>query len=137
MAKPKVFRVLRLPPPQFSVNGFAGYRTRHYGTHALRVDLGANALTIWTSYGRPIAFAVGGGPRIVCRNVWSRTTGRHLNRIDYGYHLGRLAPALFAQEWRAQVLPLLVQLQRPPARRSRKVPAAPPYNSPGIYDGFY
>lgn len=41
-------------------------------------------LTIWFSYETPIAFRVIGQPTIVRQNVWSTTTGKHLNRIDGG-----------------------------------------------------
>ena len=42
------------------------------------------ALTLWFSYETPIAFKVDGQPRIVRENIWSTTTGKHLNAIDGG-----------------------------------------------------
>lgn len=44
------------------------------------VELGT-ALTVWFSYSTVIAFAVPGMGRIKSENVWSRTTGKHLNSI--------------------------------------------------------
>ncbi len=39
------------------------------------------ALTLYWSYKTIVAFAVS-GRIVVCENVWSRTTGKHLNFID-------------------------------------------------------
>lgn len=44
------------------------------------VELGQN-LSVWFSYSTVIAFAVPGLGRIKSENVWSRTTGKHLNSI--------------------------------------------------------
>lgn len=44
------------------------------------VELG-KTLTVWFSYGTPVAFAVPGLGRIKSENVWSRTTGKHLNSL--------------------------------------------------------
>ena len=39
-------------------------------------------LTVWFSYNTPIAFQVGGFPKVIRENVWGITTGKHLNAID-------------------------------------------------------
>ena len=44
------------------------------------VELGQN-LSVWFSYSTVIAFAVPGLGRIKSQNIWSRTTGKHLNSI--------------------------------------------------------
>lgn len=40
-------------------------------------------LEIWYSYETPVAFRFA-GKRVVSENVWSSTTGKHLNAIDGG-----------------------------------------------------
>lgn len=39
-------------------------------------------LTIWFSYKTPVAFQVGGHPRVISVNYWGSTTGGHINDID-------------------------------------------------------
>ena len=41
-------------------------------------------LTVWFSYRTPIAFRTPDTGRIVCENVWSKTTGKHLSWLDGG-----------------------------------------------------
>ena len=62
----------------------------------------AGPLTLWFSYSSLIAFAIEGRGRWVSRNVWSPTTGGHLNAIDGG-HGTRLAPDEFRAAWTAYV----------------------------------
>ena len=47
-----------------------------------KVNIGG--VRVWFSYETPIAFQVDGQPRVVRENVWSNTTGKHLNAIDGG-----------------------------------------------------
>ena len=47
-----------------------------------RIDVGAVAY--WYSYTTLVGVRVAGSPATVRRNVWSTTTGRHLNLIDGG-----------------------------------------------------
>ena len=47
-----------------------------------KVNIGT--VMVWFSYETPIAFKVDGQPRVVRENVWSTTTGKHLNSIDGG-----------------------------------------------------
>lgn len=39
-------------------------------------------ITVWFSYKTPIAFKIGNNERIIHKNIWSNTTGKHLNMID-------------------------------------------------------
>ena len=48
-------------------------------TPAHRVEI--NNLTLWFSYRTPVAFSYM-GEFCIRENVWSTTTGRHLNEID-------------------------------------------------------
>ena len=52
------------------------------GANFHMVDLGK--VCVWFSYETPIAFKVDGQPRVVRENIWSSTTGKHLNSIDGG-----------------------------------------------------
>ena len=47
-----------------------------------KVNVGT--ITVWFSYDTPFAFKVYGQPRVVRENIWSTTTGKHLNAIDGG-----------------------------------------------------
>ena len=55
-------------------------QTRSGSSGAIYVEIGP--LTIWFSYYTPIAFQVGGEPRVISRNYWGNGTGAHLNLID-------------------------------------------------------
>lgn len=46
-----------------------------------KINIGTT--TVWFSYDTPIAFR-SSGERVVRENVWSTTTGKHLNAIDGG-----------------------------------------------------
>lgn len=61
-------------------------------------ELYVGDLTLWFSYTTIVAFAIPGVGRRVCENVWSQTTGRHLNEIDNGNKAGRLPRAQFEKE---------------------------------------
>jgi hypothetical protein len=52
------------------------------GAHTLRFDIGG--YSFWYSYKTLVAFHAPGHPRIVSENVWTVTTGKHLNMIDGG-----------------------------------------------------
>jgi hypothetical protein len=54
--------------------------TRYGGTGATYVEIGP--LTIWFSYSEPVAFQVGGEPRVISVNYWGNGTGAHINLID-------------------------------------------------------
>ena len=59
----------------------ASYKhTRYSSLNALYVEIGP--LTIWFSYSTPVAFQVGGEPRVIAQNIWGNGTGAHINLID-------------------------------------------------------
>lgn len=61
-----------------STHGIEIHRSEN--NNLTRVYLGTN-LTIWFSYETPVAFAISGEGTFKSENIWSRTTGRHLNTI--------------------------------------------------------
>ena len=63
------------------------------GTNGTVVFLGR--LTVWFSYKTPVAFQVGGNPRVVRDNTWGPTTGAHLNEIDGGNKAARIPGEAF------------------------------------------
>lgn len=46
-------------------------------------------LVLWFSYETVVAFHIPGKPRVVCENVWTQTTGKHLTAIDGGNKASR------------------------------------------------
>lgn len=56
--------------------------SRSQNNNLTRVYVGD--LILWFSYETIVAFHAPGSSRRVCENVWSQTTGRHLNEIDGG-----------------------------------------------------
>jgi hypothetical protein len=62
-------------------------------------------LTCWFSYETVIAFQIGGHHRVVSKNYWSQTTGRHLNAIDGGGKAvkARVDADTFAKLWASTV----------------------------------
>lgn len=93
-------RVVRLP----EMSRYGEYASSNHAWHALRFDVGN--LTIWFSYTTPVAFQVHGHDRVICENVWSPTTGKHLNWINPDHQL-RVTPAEFQRQWGEQVSPLV------------------------------
>lgn len=57
--------------------------------------LWTNQCTVWFSYKTIVAFKDKKGKLHVCENVWSNTTGRHLNDIDGGDKENRIPRAKF------------------------------------------
>lgn len=47
--------------------------------HAICVDLGE--IRLYYSYEMPVAFWIAGEGMAVSENVWTRTTGKHINRL--------------------------------------------------------
>ena len=62
--------------------------------NGLRFIVGARSF--WFSYQTLVAFYSPKTGRVVHENVWSRTTGKHLNAIDHGDKASRVDAALFA-----------------------------------------
>jgi hypothetical protein len=88
-----------------TISNYGEYSSSNYGAHSLRVDVGP--LTIWYSYRTPVAFRLDGHGKVVHRNDWGTTTGKHLNWIDDGNKPGRVSADEFRRQWDAQVAPLL------------------------------
>lgn len=65
-----------------SITNYGQYSSDNYGANSLRLDIGP--LTVWFSYKTPVAFQLDGKLRVVRRNQWGPTTGKHLNWIDGG-----------------------------------------------------
>ena len=87
-----------------SFRSYGQYSSDNYGAHSLRIDFGP--VTVWFSYTTPIAFHVTGHERVVLRNYWKTTTGKHLNRIDGGSYQAKKARVdqdTFDRLWREQV----------------------------------
>jgi len=66
-------------PIVVSKRSYGGYAIDNYGAHSLAVDIGN--LTLYFSYDTVIAYQDKGDFHI-CKNMWSTTTGRHLNRLS-------------------------------------------------------
>lgn len=61
-----------------------------------KVEL-TDSIGIWFSYETPIAFRVD-DTTYISENVWSQTTGKHLNYIDGGAKAGRMKHADFLKK---------------------------------------
>lgn len=61
------------------ISTYGEYSNSNYGAHCLEVDLGP--LSLYYSYSTIVAFSDGHG-LVVSENVWSKTTGKHLNWIQ-------------------------------------------------------
>ncbi len=55
-------------------------------------------MTLWFSYHTLVAFRVG-SVKVVHKNVWSNTTGKHLNAIDGGDKESRVDAETFKAKW--------------------------------------
>lgn len=58
---------------------YSNYSSGNYGAHTIAVSVGR--LTLFFSYNTVVAFKDGFN-FVISENVWSRTTGKHLNWID-------------------------------------------------------
>lgn len=61
---------------------------KYAGNNTLKIITGQGVY--WFSYTTCIAFKSIGGPLVVHQNIWSNTTGRHLNVLDGGNHDARV-----------------------------------------------
>ena len=61
------------------IESYGNYASSNYGAHSLRVSIGT--LTLYFSYETVVAFKTC-GRLICCKNVWTTTTGKHLNWIE-------------------------------------------------------
>lgn len=90
-------RIKRLP----KIASYGRYSGDNYGAHCLVVDIGP--LTVWFSYRTPVAFHLDGQSRVVRKNCWGPTTGKHLNWIDGGNKKDRVTEEEFERLWGEQV----------------------------------
>ena len=78
---------------------YAKYNTANYGANAIVLTIGN--LTLYFSYDTIVAFE-NENELVICENVFSNTTGRHLNlidrnkkkRISYGQFVSKLEEVL-------------------------------------------
>jgi hypothetical protein len=91
------------------IGNYGRYTSGNYGAHTLYIVIGP--LTIWFSYKTAIAFQVDGNDRVIHKNIWSTTTGKHLNMIDYDKSK-RVSAEVFQKAWDKQVIPALKRLMR-------------------------
>jgi len=75
------------------LSSYGQYAKSNNGRTTLREDRGG--ITLWYSYDTVVAFKELGRRRKVSENVWSTTTGKHLNWIDGGDKKNRLEGAKF------------------------------------------
>lgn len=55
------------------------YKSKNFGSNFMKATI--DTLSIWFSYGTPIAFENGKG-LVVSENCWCVTTGKHLNWVS-------------------------------------------------------
>lgn len=78
---------------------YGQYNSNNYGScRAIEVSDGEHYLVLYYSYSTIIAFSESGTGRRVSENVWSVTTGKHLNWIDGGEKSTRLKHGDFERE---------------------------------------
>lgn len=80
---------MRLPV----IRSYGEYKSSNYGVNSLMVSF-PSGFNIYYSYDTVVAFDSKYGRR-VRRNVWSTTTGKHLNWIDNGAKSERISGAQF------------------------------------------
>lgn len=75
-----------------TINNYGYYSSNNYGAHSLKVEIppsnkNKHGITLYFSYETLIAFEgfIGGSSqKVVIKNQWGVTTGKHLNFIDGG-----------------------------------------------------
>jgi hypothetical protein len=83
-------------------------RISFYGINNNSLEITIGSVKVWFSYTTPIAFKVDGDQLVVRRNVWSNTTGRHMNFIDGGKHRSRVNAEVFERLWNDLAEPCLI-----------------------------
>jgi len=63
-----------------SITNYGKYSNSNYGIHTLQVNM--PKITVYFSYKTIIAFHTMDEGLITCENIWTVTTGKHLNWID-------------------------------------------------------
>ena len=61
------------------ISSYGQYDNSNYGAHTLKVDLGD--IEFYYSYETIVAYADTKDHLVCCENVWTNTTGKHLNWI--------------------------------------------------------
>lgn len=61
------------------ISSYGKYDNSNYGAHTLKVDLGD--IEFYYSYETIVAYADNQDHLVCCENVWTTTTGKHLNWI--------------------------------------------------------
>lgn len=80
-----------------TIDSYGQYSSANYGAHTLQVNMGG--VMVWFSYKTPVAFVHPKRGRIVHKNVWGTTTGKHLNWIDGGNKKDRVDADTFESLW--------------------------------------
>lgn len=65
-----------------TITNYGQYSNDNYGAHTLKVGLGT--ISLFYSYDTIVAYSDSDDGLTVCENIWSTTTGKHLNWIDGG-----------------------------------------------------
>jgi hypothetical protein len=65
---------------EVDVSGYGDYSSDNYGVNCLRLQIGG--LTLYLSYKTVIAFHTIETGKVIRKNDWSTTTGKHLNWIN-------------------------------------------------------
>lgn len=77
-----------------SISSYGRYSSENYGVNTLRVGL--PGITLYYSYTTVVAFSTQ-EKFVVCDNVWSVTTGKHLNWIN-PCHEDRVSYEIFTEQ---------------------------------------
>lgn len=72
-----------------NIESYGRYSSDNYGLHTLKIVL--PKISFYFSYDTIVAFYTIQTGRVVCKNNWSTTTGKHLNWIDGGDKKSRLS----------------------------------------------
>lgn len=79
-----------------TISNYGRYSSDNYGANTIKVSIGQ--LRLWFSYQTLVAFQLDYQDRVVHQNVWTTTTGKHLNWIDNGQHKSRVSAEQFAEK---------------------------------------
>jgi len=83
-----------------SISNYGNYSSDNYGAHTLVVSM--LGIDVYFSYTTPVAFRTLETGLVVSENVWSRTTGKHLDWIDGG-RKERVPHEEFQRLWKEHV----------------------------------
>lgn len=93
-----------------SISSYGNYANDNYGNNTIKVNV--ETATFYFSYQTCVAFHTYQTGLVVCENVWSTTTGKHLNWIDGGDKEGRLP----YREFQAQLAEVTSNFSLPEVR---------------------